>query len=105
MSHRLEKNVDTKNIGYKEPKTSKSRTRKSGANKEDQKQTNSEAQTIDTEAVWNLAREGGTDNTSVGNRGSFTDEENASLDNIVKGIEEGSNKRRIQVKKESKDVL
>jgi hypothetical protein len=31
----------------------------------------------------------------LGNRGSFTDEENISVDNIVKGIEEGSNKRRI----------
>jgi hypothetical protein len=30
-----------------------------------------------------------------GNRCSFTNEENTSVDNIVKGIEEGSNKRRI----------
>jgi hypothetical protein len=96
MSYRLEKNVDTKNIDYKEPKTSKSRLiSKSDANKDDHKWTNPEAQSIDTEAVWNLTREGGTDNVSVGNRGSFTDEERASVDNIVKGIEEGSNKRRI----------
>jgi hypothetical protein len=38
---------------------------------------------------------GGTDNASIGNRGSFTDEENAGVENIVKGIEEGSNKKRI----------
>lgn len=97
MSHRLEKNVDTKNIDYKEPKTSKSySTSEADADRENQKQTNPKAQTQDTEAVWNLTREGGTDNASIGNRGSFTDEENASVDNIVKGIEEGSNKRRIE---------
>jgi hypothetical protein len=45
--------------------------------------------------IRDLTREGGTDNTSIGNRGSFTDEENAGMDNMVKGIEEGSNKRRI----------
>jgi len=96
MSHRLEKNVDTKNIDYKEPKTSKSHSvSKSDANREDQKQTNPEAQTADTEAIWNLTREGGTDNASIGNRGSFTDEENAGVENRVKGIEEGSNKKRI----------
>jgi len=64
-------------------------------NRGDQEQTNPEAQTTDIEAIWNLTREGGTDNASIGNRGSFTDEENARVENIVKGIEEGSNKRRI----------
>jgi hypothetical protein len=99
MSHRLEKNVDTKNVDYKEPKTSKSHSvSESDANKRDQKQTNPEAQTTGAEVSWNLTREGGTDNASIGNRGSFTDEENASVDNIVKGIEEGSNKRRISGK-------
>ncbi|HEX5904882.1 MAG TPA: hypothetical protein VFY50_02420 [Candidatus Nitrosocosmicus sp.] len=91
MSHRLEKNADTKNIDYKEPKT----TSESDADREHQKQTNAEGQTQDTEAIWDLTRESGTDNASIGNRGSFADEENASVDNIVEGIEKGSNKRRI----------
>jgi hypothetical protein len=96
MSHRLEKNADTKNIDYKEPKTSRSySTSESDADRERKKQTNAEGQTQDTEAIWDLTRESGTDNASIGNRGSFADEENASVDNIVEGIEKGSNKRRI----------
>jgi methylmalonyl-CoA mutase N-terminal domain/subunit len=96
MSHRLEKNADTKNIDYKEPKTSRSySTSESDADRERKKQTNAEGQTQDTEAIWDLTRESGTDNASIGNRGSLADEENASVDNIVEGIEKGSNKRRI----------
>jgi hypothetical protein len=76
----------------------------SDAGRVDQKQTNPEAQTQDTEAIWNLAREGGTDNVSIGNRGSFTDEENAGIDNIVKGIEEGSNKQRATGTEGSKKI-
>ena len=92
----LEKNADTKNIDYKEPKTSRSySTSESNADRERKKQTNAEGQTQDTEAIWDLTRESGTDNASTGNRGSFADEENASVDNIVEGIEKGSNKRRI----------
>ena len=95
-SHRLEKNADNKNIDYKEPKTSRSySTSESDADRERKKQTNAEGQTQDTEAIWDLTRESGTDNASIGNRGSFADEENASVDNIVEGIEKGSNKRRI----------
>ncbi|HKI07730.1 MAG TPA: hypothetical protein VKA09_04995 [Nitrososphaeraceae archaeon] len=40
MSHRLEKNADTKNIDYKEPKTSRSySTSESDADRERKKQT------------------------------------------------------------------
>jgi hypothetical protein len=95
MSHRLEKNADTKNIDYKEVIPRSYSTSESDADRERKKQTNAEGQTQDTEAIWDLTRESGTDNASIGNRGSLADEENASVDNIVEGIEKGSNKRRI----------
>jgi hypothetical protein len=58
MSHRLEKNADTKNIDYKEPETSRSySTSESDADRERKKQTNAEGQTQDAEAIWDLTRE------------------------------------------------
>jgi hypothetical protein len=39
---------------------------------------------------WDLTIEGGTDHASIDNRGSFTDEENACVDNIVKYTRECS---------------
>jgi hypothetical protein len=57
MSHRLEENVDTKNIDYKEPKTTtcystgKLDAEDRGGEEEEQKQTSPRTQTQDAEAV------------------------------------------------------
>jgi hypothetical protein len=77
MSHRLEKDADTKYHGYKEPRTSR---RHSTSNyRERQENTRSDAQSEDAETIWNIARE----SDSNKNRGSFTDEQQ-SVENIKK---------------------
>jgi hypothetical protein len=77
MSHRLEKDVDTKYHDYKEPKTSRSRS--TGDYKKRQETTRSDVQSEDVETMWNIARE----SESNKNRGSFVDERQ-SVENITK---------------------
>ncbi len=77
MSHRLEKNADTKYHDYKEPKTSKHRV--AGDYKKRQENTRSDIQSEDAESTWDIAR----GSESNKNRGSFADEQQ-SVENITK---------------------
>jgi hypothetical protein len=67
MSHRLDKDADTKYHDYKEPRTSRSR---STGDYERRQTGRSDVQSEDAEAMWNIARE--SENNK--NRGSFSDE-------------------------------
>ncbi|AFU58136.1 hypothetical protein Ngar_c11960 [Candidatus Nitrososphaera gargensis Ga9.2] len=77
MSHRLEKNTDTKYHDYKEPKMS--RHLSAGDYKRRQENTRSDIQSEDAESTWNIARE----SESNKNRGSFANEQQ-SVENITK---------------------
>lgn len=77
MSHRLEKEMDTKYHDYKEPRTS--RRRVTGDYRKRQQNSRPDIQSEDAETIWNIARE----SESSKNRSSFADEQQ-SVENITK---------------------
>jgi hypothetical protein len=77
MSHRLEKETDTKYQNYNEPRTS--RRRSTGEYKKRQENTRPDVQSEDAESIWKIAR----GNDSNENRGSFADKQQ-SVENITK---------------------
>jgi hypothetical protein len=77
MSHRLEKETDTKYHDYKEPRTS--RRRLTDDYKKRQENTRLDVQSEGAESMWNIAKE----SESNKNRGLFADKQQ-SVENVIK---------------------
>ena len=98
MSHRLEENEDTKYNDQKEPKAPRtySTVKPDAEDKEDsvsQRQFDGNIQAQSPESIWDATRKSDSNSSSPGNKGSFTDIDQ-SVDNIIEGIEKGSNKAK-----------
>lgn len=78
MSHRLEKNADTKYHDYKEPKTSTHPSTTDYKNDEEHQTSSGDIEYQDAESVWKMSKD-----SATSNGGSFADEEE-SVENIVK---------------------
>jgi hypothetical protein len=98
MSHRLEENEDTKYTDHKEPKTPRtySTVKPDVEDKEvnmSQRQSEGNIQAQSPQSIWDATSKSDSNSSSPGNKGSFTDMDQ-SVDNIIKGIEEGANKAK-----------
>jgi hypothetical protein len=77
MSHRLEKNADTKYHDYTEPKTSTHRSTIEYKNDEEHQASSGDIESQDTESIWKMSKD-----SAKSNRGSFADEQR-SVENIT----------------------
>jgi hypothetical protein len=78
MSHRLEKNADTKNHDYTEPKTTAHRSTTEYKNDEEHQASSGDIECQDAGSIWKMSKD-----SAKSNRGSFADEQR-SVENVMK---------------------